>query len=204
MNEKSLSIGGFRGRSKIFCSYYLFAKTLEVYTMSIRSTTLFTILFSMTIGSNIAFANPIKSSSPSVEPNLIAQSNRRLIRKGEGRDELMKQLNLNSQQQQQLTAIRQKYQGQMKQLNDQLRQNQQELKTMMDGTTPANTITAKHNQVMGLRQQLDKLRFQSMLESRDVLNPDQRKQFAQLMNQRRENWRNKKGDRVAPNANPEM
>jgi Spy/CpxP family protein refolding chaperone len=43
-----------------------------------------------------------------------------------------------------------------------------------------------------------------MLESRDVLNPDQRKQFAQLMNQRRENWRNKKGDRVAPNANPEM
>jgi Spy/CpxP family protein refolding chaperone len=37
-----------------------------------------------------------------------------------------------------------------------------------------------------------------MLESRDVLNPDQRKQFAQLMNQRRENWRNKKGDRPVP------
>ena len=110
----------------------------------------------------------------------------------------MKQLNLSSQQQQELTAIRQKYQGQMKQLREQLRQNQQELKTMMDGTTPANTIMAKHDQVMGLRQQLDKLRFQSMLESRDVLNPDQRKQFAQLMDQRRENWRNKKGDRPVP------
>jgi Spy/CpxP family protein refolding chaperone len=165
--------------------------------MSIRFTTLFTILFSMTIGSNIAFATPIPSSS--LEPNLLAQSNRRLIRKGDGRDELMKQLNLSSQQQQQLMAIRQKYQGQMKQLRDQLRQNQQELKTMMDGTAPSDNILAKHNQVMGLRQQLDKLRFQSMLESRDVLNPDQRKQFAQLMNQRRENWRNKKGDRPVPN-----
>jgi Spy/CpxP family protein refolding chaperone len=134
-----------------------------------------------------------------LEPNLIAQSNRRLTRKGEGSEALMKQLNLSSQQQQQLTAIRQKYQGQMKQLREQLRQNQQELKTMMDGTTPANTIMAKHDQVMGLRQQLDKLRFQSMLESRDVLNPDQRKQFAQLMDQRRENWRNKKGDRPVPN-----
>jgi hypothetical protein len=172
--------------------------------MSIRSTSLLTILFSMTVGSNIVFAAPINSSSPSFEPNLIAQSRTRLMRKGEGPEALMKQLNLSSQQEQQLTAIRQKYQGQMKQLHEQLRQNQQELKTMMDGTTPANTIMAKHDQVMGLRQQLDKLRFQSMLESRDVLNPDQRKQFAQLMDQRRENWRNKKGDRVAPDAPPEM
>ena len=107
-----------------------------------------------------------------------------------------------SRQQQQLTAIRQKYQGQMEQLRDQLRQNQQELKTLMDGTASSDTILTKHNQVMGLRQQLDKLRFQSMLESRDVLNPDQRKQFAQLMDQRRENWRNKKGDRPVPN--PDM
>ena len=170
--------------------------------MSIRFTTLLTILFTMTVDSNIAFAVPINPSSASLEPNLIAQSNRRLTRKGEGSEALMKQLNLSSQQQQQLTAIRQKYQGQMKQLREQLRQNQQELKTMMDGTTPGNTIMAKHDQVMGLRQQLDKLRFQSMLESRDVLNPDQRKQFAQLMNQRRENWRNKKGDRPVPN--PDM
>jgi protein CpxP len=170
--------------------------------MSIRFTTLLTILFTMTVGSNIAFAVPINASSASLEPNLIAQSNRRLTRKGEGSEALMKQLNLSSQQQQQLTAIRQKYQGQMKQLREQLRQNQQELKTMMDGTTPANTIMAKHDQVMELRQQLDKLRFQSMLESRDVLNPDQRKQFAQLMDQRRESWRNKKGDR--PVANPDI
>ena len=167
--------------------------------MSMRFTTLLTILFTMTVGSNIAFAVPINASSASLESNLIAQSNRRLTRKGEGSEALMKQLNLSSQQQQELTAIRQKYQGQMKQLREQLRQNQQELKTMMDGTTPANTIMAKHDQVMGLRQQLDKLRFQSMLESRDVLNPDQRKQFAQLMDQRRENWRNKKGDRPVPN-----
>jgi Spy/CpxP family protein refolding chaperone len=194
MNEKSPSIGGFRGRSKIFCSYYFFAKTLEVYTMSIRSTTLFTILFSMTIGSNIAFANPIKSSSPSVEPNLIAQSNRRLIRKGEGRDELMKQLNLNSQQQQQLTAIRQKYQGQMKQLHEQLRTNQEALRTMMSGTASEDSIRAKHTEIVKLRQQLENLGFESMLESRAILTPDQRKQFAQLMEKQRGKMKSKRGN----------
>jgi hypothetical protein len=172
--------------------------------MLIRSTSLLTILFTLGLGGSITFAAPLNTSSSSLQPNFIAQSRTRLVRKGEGRDELMKQLNLSSQQQQQLTAIRQKYQGQMKQLHEQLRQNQDELKTMMNGTDPSDIILAKHNQVMGLRQQLDKLRFQSMLESRDVLNPDQRKQFAQLMDQRRENWRNKKGDRVAPDAPSEM
>ena len=165
-----------------------------------RSTALFTILFLLGMGSNV-FAAPLNSSSQS-EPNLIAQSRMRLKEKGEGPEALMKQLNLNSQQQEQLKAIRQKYQGQMKTVRDQLRQNQEELRSMMDGTTPANTITAKHDQMMGLRQQLDKLRFQSMVESRDVLNPDQRKQFAQLMNQRREKWRSQMGDRVPTDAQP--
>ena len=172
--------------------------------MLIRSTSLLTILFTLGLGSSITLAAPLNSSSPSLQPNLIAQSSTRLIRKGEGPEALMKQLNLSSQQQQQLTVIRQKYQGQMKQLHDQLRQHQDELKAMMDGTAPANQLTAKHDQVIALRQQLDKLRFQSMLESRDVLNPEQRKQFAQLMNQRRENCRNKNGDRVAPDAPPDV
>jgi len=169
--------------------------------MLIRSTSLLTILFSLCLGSSITLAAPV-SSSLSAQPELMAQSRNRLMQKGEGPEALMKQLNLSSQQQQQLKAIRQKNQGQMKQLHDQLRKNQEELKEMMDGTAPASTLTAKHDQVMDLRQQLEKLRFQSMLESREVLNPEQRKQFGQLINQRRAQMRNQMGDRLPPDAQP--
>ncbi|MEB3311882.1 MAG: Spy/CpxP family protein refolding chaperone [Snowella sp.] len=164
-----------------------------------RSTALLTVLFAISFGSRMVSATPLVSPSASVQsPQSALFAQNRLIRKDGGPDQLMKQLNLTSQQQQQLTAIRQKYQGQMEQLREQLRKNQAELRTMMDGTTPANTITAKHDQIIGLRQQLDKLRFQSMLESREVLNPDQRKQFAQIMNQRRAKIRSRMGDRLPP------
>lgn len=170
-----------------------------------RFTALLTVLFTMSLGSSMVSAAPLVPTSVSdqTSPSLFLAQNR-MIRKGQGNEQWMKQLNLTSQQQQQLTAIRQKYQGQMDQLREQLRKNQAELRTMMDGTTPTNTIVAKHDQIMGLRQQLDKLRFQSMLESRDVLTPDQRKQFAQLMNQRRDQMRSQMGDRVPPDMPPQF
>ncbi len=164
--------------------------------MLIRSTSLLTILFTLGFGSSVTLANPLVSSSLLIQPDLIAQSRGWSKEKGEGREALMKQLNLSSQQQEQLTAIRQKNQGTMKQMTEQLRKNQEELKVMMDGNASASTLTAKHDQVMSLRQQLEKLRFQSMLESREVLNPEQRKQFGQLMNQRRAQMRNQKSDRL--------
>jgi len=100
-------------------------------------------------------------------------------------DRLMESLNLSDQQKQELNAIRQKYQGQMDQLNTELRTRQDELRNLMAGNAGDNDIRAKHNQVASLRQQLGELRFNSMLESRKVLTPDQRQQFAQMMDGRR-------------------
>jgi Spy/CpxP family protein refolding chaperone len=118
---------------------------------------------------------------------------------GGGRGERwLQQLNLSPQQQQQLSAIRQKYRGQMEPLRQQLRANQDELRRLMasDSANAAN-IRAKHDQIAGLRQQLDQLRFESMLESREILSPEQRQQLAQLMNTRRAKWQNK---RQGPNT----
>lgn len=98
---------------------------------------------------------------------------------------LMESLNLNDQQKQELNAIRQKHQSQMETLSAQLRTRQDELRTLMSSNASDNEIRAKHQQVADLRQQLGELRFESMLESRKVLTPDQRKQFAQLMDERR-------------------
>jgi Spy/CpxP family protein refolding chaperone len=106
-------------------------------------------------------------------------------------ERLMESLNLNEQQKQELNAIRQKYQGKMDKLNTELRTRQDELRTLMGGNASDNDIRAKHNQVVSLRQQLGELRFDSMLESRKVLTPDQRQQFAQMMDDRRVRMVNK-------------
>ena len=44
----------------------------------------------------------------------------------------------------------------------------------------------KHRQIMGLRQQLEEIQFESTLAMREVLTPEQRTQFSQMMQQRRE------------------
>jgi Spy/CpxP family protein refolding chaperone len=125
---------------------------------------------------------------PSTAETVINPFPQQLAQRGpnpEREDRLMDSLNLNDQQKQDLNAIRQKYQGQMEKLYAQLRTRQDEMRTLMGSNASDNDIRAKHKQVEDLRQQLGELRFESMLASRKVLTPDQRKQFAQLMDERR-------------------
>ncbi|MFM1841810.1 MAG: hypothetical protein RLZZ490_543 [Cyanobacteriota bacterium] len=125
---------------------------------------------------------------PSAAETAIADFPQLLSQRGpnpQREQRLMESLNLNDQQKQELNAIRQKYQSQMSPIVSQLQTRQDELRTLMSGNASDDAIRAKHNQVAELRQQLEDLRFESMLESRKVLTPDQRKQFAQLMDERR-------------------
>ncbi|WP_228014944.1 Spy/CpxP family protein refolding chaperone [Synechocystis salina] len=110
-----------------------------------------------------------------------------------GQGQWMQSLNLTDSQKQQLEAIRQKYQGQMQSLSEQLRTSQNELRTLMAGNGSDSQIRAKHSQVANLRQQLGELRFNSMLESRQVLTPEQRQKFSELMQERRNNRQGRRG-----------
>jgi Spy/CpxP family protein refolding chaperone len=65
---------------------------------------------------------------------------------------------------------------------------------MMSGTASEDSIRAKHTEIVQLRQQLENLGFESMLESRAVLTPDQRQQFAQLMEKQRGKMKSKMGN----------
>lgn len=105
----------------------------------------------------------------------------------------MDSLNLSDSQKEQLNAIRQRYQEQMRTVSEQLRTNQNELRTLMAGNANENEIRAKHNQVANLRQQLQSLRFDSMLESRQVLTPQQRQQFNELMQEQRARGAQRRG-----------
>jgi Spy/CpxP family protein refolding chaperone len=49
----------------------------------------------------------------------------------------------------------------------------------------------KHRQIIGLRQQLKEVQFESTLAMREVLTPEQRSQLAQMMQQRRQTAKNR-------------
>jgi protein CpxP len=146
-------------------------------------------LLMVSLGSGVALAD----SNPQFSL-MLAQNQQNAPRMKRDRASLMQQLNLTPQQQQQLDAIRQGSSQQMSQRQQALRQAKQELAVLMQGTASDDTIRTKHSQVAQLQQEVENLRFENMLKMRTVLTPAQRQQFAQLMQQRRENHRNRAGN----------
>ncbi|MEG4803873.1 Spy/CpxP family protein refolding chaperone [Microcoleus sp. ARI1-B5] len=149
--------------------------------MSIRR--LWAVAFLMlTLGS----ATAATAVSNPVEPQTIAQ-NQRPNRPGGKEGRMFDRLNLSADQKQKMQAVRDRYKDQVSQRMQAIRQAREELETMMSGTTAtASQIRDKHRQMMGLRQQLEEVQFETTLAMRDVLTPEQRSQLSQQMQQRRE------------------
>lgn len=66
-----------------------------------------------------------------------------------------------------------------------MRQAQQELINLLAGNASREQIRSKYNQIRGLRQQLTDAEFENTLAIRDVLTPEQRQKFIELMFKRR-------------------
>lgn len=99
--------------------------------------------------------------------------------------QLMQELGLSSQQVDQIRVIRKKYRGQIAQQRQDLKQAQADLENMIAGTASTDEIRQKHNQIQSLRQQLEEVQFNSLLETREVMTPEQRIKYVQLMQSRR-------------------
>jgi periplasmic protein CpxP/Spy len=157
--------------------------------MSIRRISAIAILM-FTLGSTataVAIPNPI-------EPQTLAQNQQPNRPAGkEGR--LFEQLNLSADQKQKMQAVRDRYKDQISQRMQAMRQARQELETMMSGTANTSQIREKHRQIMGLRQQLEEVRFENMLAMREVLTSEQRGKLAQMMQQRRQAVKNRMQNR---------
>ena len=106
----------------------------------------------------------------------------------------IEQLNLSDQQIEDLENIRLRYQDEMNEQRQILMEAKQELNDMMSGSTSVGQIRNQYSQVEQLRQQLGALQFESMLEMREVLTPEQRLQFAEKMQQRRAGRQNRLGN----------
>jgi Spy/CpxP family protein refolding chaperone len=106
---------------------------------------------------------------------------------------VMDKLNLTTDQQQKIRDIRSKYQGQISQQMTQLKTEKQKLRELMTGDASDDEIRSQHDQMFKTRQKLEDLNFESMLEMRAVLTTEQRVQFAQMMDQRRQKFRGGSG-----------
>ena len=100
---------------------------------------------------------------------------------------MLKQLNLSSEQLQKLKAIRDRNPNRMRELAQQSRQANKELRDLLVSTESSNAIRAKHTQVLSLQQELQKQHFERMLSMREILTPQQRSQLNEIMQKNRPN-----------------
>ncbi len=154
-------------------------------------------VLSLGIGGTMALANSPQNPPLSVllsETKILAQEQGIEPRRRDRAEQFQQRLNLSDEQMQQLRNIRKKYRPQMEQLKTQMRTQGQELSRMMQGNTSESDLRRKHQAIVNLRQKMGDIRFESMLEMRQVLTTEQRQQFAQFLQQRRQ-----RGSRNRPN-----
>lgn len=105
-----------------------------------------------------------------------------------GRYGLMEELNLKQEQQQKLQLIQSRYKDKIEYLQEGINRSNQEFRSLMISNIDPGQIRNKHQEVQDLRQKLDNLRLESMIEMREVLTPAQRSRFAQMMARRKDNF----------------
>ncbi|HEY9730089.1 MAG TPA: Spy/CpxP family protein refolding chaperone [Chroococcales cyanobacterium] len=137
--------------------------------------------------------------NPNVIPPQVAQGIMGKASQKQGDRGLMQQLNLTRSQKQQLQAIQQQYREPLHEQRQKLAQAQQELSDLMAGTASQSQIREKYRQVEALRQQVGELNLDSMLAMREVMTLEQRSQFAQLMQKRKDNLRDRPLDGAESN-----
>lgn len=136
-------------------------------------------VLALSLGSTIAVAQ----ANPHFTQKLAQQTGQE--RGQRDKAQFLQQLGLNSQQVQQIQGIQAKYRPQIGQYRQSLKQAQEELSNMMAGTASSADIRKKHDEIRGLRQKVEDAQFASILEMREVLSPEQRAKFAQMMQHRR-------------------
>lgn len=102
-----------------------------------------------------------------------------------GIEKLLQQLDLTSEQSAQIEAIQERSKTDNQTLWQQMQTNRQEMQSLLTSNASADELRATHQNVQNIQQELGNNRFETMLEIREVLTPEQRTQMAELMSQSR-------------------
>ena len=107
-------------------------------------------------------------------------------RRGKDGPGWLRDLNLTEDQQTQLRAIKEKYQPQMEAKRSEGKAAREQMRQLMaDPNTTDDQLRSQHQKMQQLRQSGGDLKFESLLEMRAVLTPEQRQQMVQRMSERR-------------------
>lgn len=136
----------------------------------------------------VALPNPVINSTIKITQN-TPPLKQRWENKG---DKLMEKLNLSAEQQQQIESIRSKYQPEIDNVKEQMQSEREKMSAMMKNNESQDNLRSQHQEIVALQQKMNNLRFESLLETREVLTLEQRQQFSQMMSERSSNWRGKK------------
>ena len=94
---------------------------------------------------------------------------------------VLHQLNLTSNQKERIKKIHYQYRQQIIRKRSNLTVLQQQLSDLMVGTEPVELVRAKNKQLVDLRHEIGQLRFEIMLATREILTPQQRQKFREIM-----------------------
>jgi periplasmic protein CpxP/Spy len=106
---------------------------------------------------------------------------RRTVKQGR----ILQKLNLTRDQFLKISAVRKQYQPLILSQARMVQNLQAKLRSLMAGSADSSEVKATFQQLQKRRQELQQLRFDSSLATRQILTPDQRKTFEAELNKRR-------------------
>lgn len=156
-----------------------------------KSALFITVLSALSVGNNAFALDNLSLEGNRFSANyhsVIAQNKR--FNRGERREQLMENLNLSNEQTQKIENIRSKYQPQMENLEEQIVAERETLSDMLKRNDSESRLRSQHQKITSLNQKMQNLRFESMLEMRAVLTPQQRQEWTTMMEDKRSTRRN--------------
>ncbi len=105
--------------------------------------------------------------------------------RGQKMERLLQQLDLTPEQSQQIEAIQADSETTAQELRQQIQTQHQQMRSLMTSDATTDELRAQYQQAQDLHQQMGNNRFETMLQIREVLTPEQRAEIAELMEQHR-------------------
>lgn len=118
--------------------------------------------------------SPTLNQSNERNVNFIADRDRR-------KKEVMSNLDLNDSQKIKMKEIKSKYKTQIDDIRQEITNERQKLAQMMQGNNSSSELRSQHQKVADLGRQMHNLRFEIMLEMREMLTTEQRQKLAESM-----------------------
>lgn len=140
-----------------------------------------------------AVSNPSLTQASLIAQNTPAQMSEGEEQKGRrGRkghwgqrgSEMFKELNLTTDQQAKIKAIREQEKSASTEQRKQMKAAFEQMRSLSAGNATEAQLRAQHQQVRQLRQQAEERRFEIMLKIRAVLTPEQRTKMSELKQNR--------------------